>query len=160
MGQYRPDYILRLYFWVRAGLSRGKALMVDGMPQIPGNPGTPAHMQARLADLAWYAQDLTAEERSIMELRLLGFGGVDNSYRYLFSAEDLELDEVPTGQRHPSDQRCFEVRGTRVRPPTLKEIAARLGLAAGEVSKLINQARAKVALRIQQKSPDHLWQEE
>jgi hypothetical protein len=150
---YGPDSILQAYFILLARVASCRALVMDGMPHIPGAFGTPAQLRAKLGDRAWYVQDLTDQEKQLVAARLLGFGGMEGTYRYVLTLGDLQADERPTGARHPGDQRFREVRGTQVRQPTLTALAEHFGLPLRDVRTLVRSARAKVADRMALRPP-------
>jgi len=154
MTLYGPDRKMQAYFLLHRLLSSCRGLRLDGMPHAAGNAGAPAHLRARLADLSWHVQDLSKEELEILELRLLGFGGVGSSERYVLTPSDLEPDEVPTGQRHPDDNRFLEVRGVQVRQPSYKALSDHLDLPVKEISAAVRSARSKVARRMRRKKKE------
>lgn len=146
-----PDRILQSYFMLRAELVSCRGIALDGMPRCEGNPGTGLELRARLADLAWYVQDLTEKELRIMAARLLGVGAIGSEHRYLLTLSDLQPDEVPTGGRHPGDARFIEVRSSRVMQPSYQALAKHFDLPAREVRALAQHARQKVGARLRQR---------
>lgn len=146
-----PDRILQTYFLLFAELASCRGVVLDGMPRCDGNAGAGLELRARLGDLGWYVQDLTAAELRVMAARLLGTGSIGSECRYLLTLSDLQPDEMPTGGRHPGDARFIEVRSSRVLQPTYQKLANHFGMPAREVRALIQNAREKVGNRLRER---------
>lgn len=147
-GQMSPDQLMVQYFRLHARVASCAAIVMDGMPRGPRSVDAGEQHRVELAELHWYVQDLSPEERRVAEARVLGIGAETPHYRYLVNLSDVQPDEEPTGGRHPGDASLIEVRGRRTRFPTYHQLAHQLQLDAREVFNLYNAARRKVGLRL------------